>query len=65
MKRRDVEAALRAIGATVLRDRGNHTVWACACGQHIAPVPRHSEITPGVVGSIQKQMACAQEGWLQ
>lgn len=65
MKRRDVEKALGTIGAVVLRDRGNHTVWVCGCGKHKAPVPRHGEIAAGVVGSIQKQMACAPEGWLQ
>ena len=65
MKRRDVVKALRGIGATVLRDKGDHTVWICTCGSHKAPVVRHSEITAGVVGSIGKQMACAPEGWLQ
>jgi predicted RNA binding protein YcfA (HicA-like mRNA interferase family) len=65
MKRREVEAALRAIGAKVLRDRGDHTVWGYLCGEHIAPDPRHGDITAGVVGSIQKQIACAPKGWLQ
>lgn len=65
MKRREVIARLTAIGATELRDKGDHTVYGCTCGQHIAPVPRHKEITAGVVGSIQKQMACAPKGWLQ
>ena len=65
MKRRDVETALRSIDAEVLRDRGDHTVWVCSCGQHKAPVPRHSEITAGVVGSISKQIECAPKGWLQ
>ena len=27
--------------------------------------PRHREITAGVIGSVQKQMACLPEGWLQ
>lgn len=65
MKRRDVERALAAIGATVVRDRGDHTIYGCNCGQHKTAVPRHSEITVGVVGSIQKKMACAPKGWLQ
>lgn len=65
MKRRDVERALNGVGASVLRTRGDHTVWGCSCGKHITPVPKHSEITAGVVGSIQKQIACAPEGWLQ
>ena len=49
----------------MLCDRGDHTIWACPCGKHKAPVPRHREITAGVVGSIQKQMGCLPEGWLQ
>jgi predicted RNA binding protein YcfA (HicA-like mRNA interferase family) len=65
MKRTHVVKALRSIGATKLRDKGDHTIYGCTCGQHIAPVPRHNEITAGVVGSIIKQMACAPKGWLQ
>ena len=65
MKRRDVESALRRHECSVLRDRGDHTVWACPCGGHTTPVPRHSDISPGVVRNIGKQMACLPEGWLQ
>lgn len=65
MKRRDVIRRLAAVGATVLRDRGDHTVFVCSCGKHRVPVPRHSEITAGVLDSIQKQMACQDKGWLQ
>lgn len=65
MKRRNVQRALLAHGCRVLRDTGDHTVWGCLCGQHIAPLPRHIEISPGVVGSIVKRMACLPEGWLQ
>lgn len=65
MKRRDVEAALNAYGCHILRDRGDHTVWACPCGQHIAPLPRHKDITAGVTQSVAKMMACLPKGWLQ
>jgi predicted RNA binding protein YcfA (HicA-like mRNA interferase family) len=65
MKRRDVISRLEAIGARLLRDKGDHTVYGCPCGEHITAVPRHSDITAGVVGSIQKQIACAPKGWLQ
>uniref|UniRef100_UPI003F4927F4 type II toxin-antitoxin system HicA family toxin n=1 Tax=Promicromonospora sp. CA-289581 TaxID=3240013 RepID=UPI003F4927F4 len=65
MRRREVEAALRAQGCTILRDRGDHTIWGCPCGKHKAPVPRHTTITAGVVRSIIKQLACLPEGWLQ
>lgn len=65
MKRREVVRRLEAIGATVLREGGKHTVYACSCGQHQTAVPQHREITAGVVGSIEKQIACPRKGWLQ
>lgn len=65
MMRRLIEAALRARGCTPLRNRGGHEVWGCPCGQHTTALPNHKEITAGVVTSIQKQMACLEEGWLQ
>lgn len=66
MKRREVIKRLGAVGAVWLREGGEHTVYVCTCGQeHKAAVPRHSEITAGVVGSIQKQIECAEKGWLQ
>ena len=65
MKLREVEAALRAQGCMVLADRGPHTKWGCPCGEHTVPVPRHSNISPGVVRNISKRLACLPEGWLQ
>ncbi len=65
MKRREVIRAMEAAGCAELRDTGRHTVYGCPCGQHIGPVPRHTEISAGVVGSLTKQLACLPEGWLQ
>lgn len=65
MSLRLVVKALRAHGCEVQRDTGRHTVWTCPCGQHRTPVPRHGEISAGVVKSVQEQMACLPEGWLQ
>lgn len=65
MSRRLVAKALRDNGCSVKRTTGGHDVWACPCGSHSAPVPRHNEISAGVVGSIQKQMVCLSKGWLQ
>jgi len=65
MSRRKVLSTLGKNQCTVLRDSGGHTVYVCPCGKHRAPVPRHSTITAGVVGSIERQMACLDEGWLQ
>ncbi|GAA3093709.1 hypothetical protein GCM10010464_66710 [Pseudonocardia yunnanensis] len=65
MKRRDVEAVLLQQGCAVKSDRGDHTKWICPCGRHITLVPRHKHVSPGVVQSIGKQLACLPEGWLQ
>jgi predicted RNA binding protein YcfA (HicA-like mRNA interferase family) len=66
MKRRDVEKRLAAIGATVPREGGEHTMYVCACGKdHKTAVPRHRDISSGVVASIQKQIECQERGWLQ
>lgn len=65
MKRRDVEQAMRAQGCSVLSERGPHTKWGCPCGAHTVPVPRHNVVSPGVVRSIGKRLACLPEGWLQ
>jgi len=64
MKRREVLRALRRVGCVLVREGGEHSVWGCPCGQHRAAVPRHSEISAGVVGSIEKQMGCLPRGWL-
>ena len=65
MKRRDVVRALARIGATLVRDKGDHTIYRCSCGEHQTALPRHADITAGVVGSIIKQLPCAPKGWLQ
>ena len=66
MKTRKVIQALRRNGCTELRSSGRHTIWACPCGGHSAPVPAsHNEIAAGVVRSIEKQMACLPKGWLK
>jgi predicted RNA binding protein YcfA (HicA-like mRNA interferase family) len=65
VRRRDVEAALRRHGCTVLREGGRHTIWQCPDGDHLAPVPRHREISAGVVASIANSMRCLGKGWLR
>jgi predicted RNA binding protein YcfA (HicA-like mRNA interferase family) len=62
---RSDERALARIGATLVRDKGEHTIYRCTCGQHQTALPRHTDITAGVVGSIIKQLPCAPKGWLQ
>lgn len=65
VKRRDVEAFLRAQGCALLRTGGEHEVWGCPCGHHQAPLPRHTRISPGIVQSVETKMACLSKGWLQ
>ena len=65
MKLRELDAAMLAAGCTVLADRGPHTKWGCPCEAHTVPVPRHNLVSPGVVRSIGKRLACLPEGWLQ
>jgi predicted RNA binding protein YcfA (HicA-like mRNA interferase family) len=65
MKLREVEEALLAQDCKVLSERGPHTKWGCPCGAHTVPVPRHTIVSPGVVRSIGKRLACLPEGWLQ
>lgn len=45
MKYRDVEAALLARGCTWRQGKGDHRVWYCPCGQHMAVVPGPGHLT--------------------
>lgn len=65
MKRRQVEKALTTQGCTKVSENGPHTKWKCPCGAHVAAVPRHPEVTPGVVRNIIQHLACLPKGWLQ
>jgi len=65
MKRRDVTRALSAAGCVIVSDTGPHTKWRCPCGRHTANIPRHREITPGVIADTIKRMTCLPKGWLQ
>jgi len=65
MKRREVEAASHRVGCELRSDSGAHSKYSCPCGRHTTAVPRHKEITAGVVRNIANQLACLPEGWLQ
>ena len=53
MKKRDLEAALRAAGWWKLRDRGKHEVWTN--GSDSEPVPRHREIAEPLAQKIVRK----------
>ena len=65
MKLRDMVARLKQNDCFVLSDDGPHTKWVCPCGEHTANVPRHREVSPGVVRDTIKRMECLPKGWLQ
>lgn len=65
MRRKAVERALRKHDCTVIYDDGKHTKWGCPCGSHIAPVPRHIDVTAGVIRNIIRDLPCLPKGWLQ
>lgn len=66
MSQRSVNKALKDQGCQVEGSgRGRHTKWRCPCGQHTALIPRHNDISPGVVTDTIKRMQCLPEGWLQ
>jgi hypothetical protein len=64
MKRRDVERKLGKQGCGVISEDGIHTKWGCPCGQHTAAIPRHRDISPGVIRDTINRLKCLPEGWL-
>lgn len=67
MAKRLVIRALTAQGCLKLSDEGKHEKWGCPekCGQHTTAVPRHAEITAGVLRGIITDLKCLPKGWLQ
>ncbi len=65
MRYRDVEQALLAQGCRYRPGKGDHEIWYCPCGQHIAVVTMSRAVSPGVVADVIKKLSCLPEGWLQ
>lgn len=67
MKRRLVNQALRRNKCSIKNDEGEHTTWECSCedGPHTADIPRHVDISPGVIRDTITRMKCLPKGWLQ
>lgn len=55
MKLRDVECHLTAHGARKVAEGAKHTKWRSPDGKATA-VPRHTEIGPGLVRAICRQL---------
>jgi predicted RNA binding protein YcfA (HicA-like mRNA interferase family) len=56
VKLRDLERHLTAHGARKVAEGGKHTKWRSADGVRATAVPRHSEIGPGLVRAICRQL---------
>ena len=65
MRYREKRKALSASGCTRRNAKGDHEVWYCPCGKHMAVVNTARVVSAGVVGDTIKKMACLKEGWLQ
>jgi len=67
MSKRLVVKALLRHGCSKLSDEGIHEKWVCpaGCGKHVTALPRHTQITAGVIRNIVADLKCLQKGWLQ
>jgi hypothetical protein len=65
MKYREIRKALVAARCSNRNAKGDHEVWYCPCGKHMAVVVTARVVSAGVVGDMIKKLACLEEGWLQ
>jgi predicted RNA binding protein YcfA (HicA-like mRNA interferase family) len=67
MAKRQVARALAQQGCRKLREQGIHEKWQCppACARHTTALPRHDEVTAGVIRNLIRDLACLPKGWLQ
>jgi hypothetical protein len=65
MRYREIRKALLASRCTRRNAKGDHEVWYCPCGKHMAVVNTARVVSAGVVGDTIKKLACLKEGWLQ
>lgn len=61
---RVLERKLLAHGCTSRPGKGDHVVWYCPCGAHIAVATRARVLSPGVANDIVTKLACLPKGWL-
>jgi predicted RNA binding protein YcfA (HicA-like mRNA interferase family) len=64
MKYRDIVKRLRKHNCTHRAGKGDHVVWTSPAGK-IVSIPKHREVSPGVVGDIIDKLTDLPEGWLQ
>ncbi len=61
---RALERKLLALGCTWRAGKGDHVVWYCPCGRHVAVATAARVLSPGVTQDIATKLACLPEGWL-
>jgi hypothetical protein len=62
---RSLERALRKRGCAPRRGKGDHVVWYCPCGEHLAVAVDSRFVSPGVKHDIIAKLTCLPEGWLR
>ena len=62
---RTLERTLRKLGCTPRAGKGDHVVWYCPCGAHLAVAVNSCFVSPGVIRNIVAKLACLPEGWLR
>lgn len=63
--KRRIVAALRHHHCVKVSEQGIHEKWRCESGEHTTSVPRHHQISAGVVKNIIEDMKCLPKGWLK
>lgn len=61
-KKKDVVKVLKAQGWQLVRATGNHEWWQGPQGQREA-IPKHSEISPGVLRTLAKKLETVPDNW--
>ncbi len=63
-KYRDVIKALKANGWVLLRDgKGSHELWGLPDESQKASIPRHGEVSAGIVGQLIRKLDQAPQNW--
>lgn len=61
---RVLERTLRKLGCTSRAGKGDHVIWYCPCGEHMAVAVNSRFVSPGVIRDIKAKLTCLPEGWL-
>jgi hypothetical protein len=59
-----LERKLLVLGCTWRPGKGDHVVWYCSCGSHIAVATAARVVSPGVAQDVVTKLACLSTGWL-